>query len=60
MFPQPAVDVQEAAWMELLWVLENRRVMQHRADQREDLRALRGQGERAHSWASYADIFNAT
>lgn len=40
MFSQPTIFVQEAAWMELSWVLENRRVMQYGANQREDLSAL--------------------
>lgn len=40
MFSQPAIDIQEAAWLELSWVLENCRVMQYGANQRKDLSSL--------------------
>lgn len=42
MFPQMAIGVQEAVWVEFFWVLENLGVMQYRADQGEDLSALGG------------------
>lgn len=57
MLPQPAIRVQEAAWIELLRVAENLGVMQYGADQREDLSALRRQGENSHGRLC-GDAFN--
>jgi hypothetical protein len=52
MFPEPFISIQEAVWVEFLWLLEDFRVMQDRAQEREDLGALWGHNDNCKSFAT--------